>query len=324
MRIGLLGASRVATFAMIEPAKQLADVAIVAVAARDRTRAHDYAALHGIPKVHDRYESLIADPDIDLVYIGTPPHAHCEQAMMAIEAGKPVLVEKPFSFDAGEASRVLAAADLAGVPVFEAMHSPHHSLFKRVLAIIAEGRIGKVMSIDAEFSAPIAASRGEFLWDAALGGGALMDLGVYPLAWCRRIAGDSFIVKRASADLRDGVDETFDALLRFDTGVSARVHSSMVTDQPVARLDVRCSVGNLEVINPLAPQLGHSLHLGVSGARFSETVDGVSTFEAQLIAVRDTVMFGKAFPFPTDDFVQSMRAIDQVRAAFGGQFSAMQ
>ena len=324
MRIGLLGASRVAAFAMIQPAKQLADVAIVAVASRDRTRAHDYAALHGIPRVHDRYESLVADPDIDLVYIGTPPHAHCKQAMMAIEAGKPVLVEKPFSFDAGEASKVFAAASLAGVHVFEAMHSPHHSLFRRVLAIIAEGRLGKVMSVDAEFSVPIAASRGEFRWDAALGGGALMDLGVYPLAWCRRIAGEAFVVEQASADLRDGVDETFDAVLRFDTGVSARVRSSMVADQPVARLVIWGSVGDLEVINPLAPQLGHSLHLRISGALFTETVDGVSTFEAQLIAVRDTVMFGKAFPFPPDDFVQSMRAIDRVRAAFGGQFSALE
>ena len=98
----------------------------------------------------------------------------------------------------------------------------------------------------------------------------------------------------------------------------------MVADQSVARLVIRGSAGDLEAINPLAPQLGHSLHLRISGALVSETVDGVSAFEVQLIAVRDTVMFGKAFPFPTDDFVQSMRAIDRVRAAFGGQFSALQ
>ena len=73
------------------------------------------------------------------------------------------------------------------------------------------------MSIDAEFNVPIAASHGVFRWDAALGGGALMDLGLYPLAWCRRIAGDPFVVEQASADLRDGVDETFDAVLQFCT-----------------------------------------------------------------------------------------------------------
>jgi predicted dehydrogenase len=286
------------------------------MAARDECRAADYAKLHDIPRVHSSYEALIADPEIDLVYISTPPACHAEQALLAIAAGKPVLVEKPFAMSAPEARRVHDQAQGSGVPVFEAMHSLHHALFGRLLALIGEGAIGDLRHLTAEFNVPIDDRQGEFRWNAQLGGGALMDLGVYPRAWCRRLLGQSFTVESADADFRRGVDAAFSARLRFAGSVTAEVKSSMADTNRAASLLIEGTSGTLQVSNPVAPQLGHELRLRTEAGETAEIVEGPSTFEAQLIALRDTLVDGAAFPLPADDFVRSMEAIDAVRSAW--------
>ena len=316
LRIGLLGASRVATYAIIEPARRIAGVSVAAVAARDRSRAEAFACEHGIGRVHDSYSDLVDDPDIDLIYIGTPPAMHLEQALLAIAAGKPTLVEKPFALSSAEAARVFDAAEKANVPVFEAMHSPHHRLFARVLEIARSGEIGKIGHIEAEFSVGIPDDGVEFRWREGVGGGALMDLGVYPLAWVRRVAGDDFSIVQASADFKGGVDASFAARLEFASGVSASIRSSMVVPTPQALLTIEGSLGRLEAINPIAPQRGNMLRITVDGDTRSEIAEGPSSYEAQLAAVRATLVDGARFPFAPGDFVRSMEAIDAVRAAF--------
>lgn len=314
LQIGLIGASRVATYAVIAPARNLPGVRVAGIAARDRKRADEYATAHGIGQVYASYAELIGDPAIDLVYVATPPALHAEQALMAIAARKPVLVEKPFAMSAADAQRVFEAGKAARVPVFEAMHSPHHRLFGRILEIVAAGEIGKVRRIEAEFAAPIDADD-PIRWNANLGGGALMDLGVYPLTWCRRVAGETFTVERAEGEFRHGVDASFAARLAFAGGVTADVRSSMIVKAPAARLFIEGEHGTLEAINPLAPQMGHVLNVTVRGEQRSETVEGRGTWEAQLEAVRATLQDGAAFPFPADDYVRSMEAIERVRDA---------
>ena len=186
LRIGLIGASRVATYAVIAPARTVDGLEVVAVAARDSERAANYARRHDIPRVHSGYADLCRDPEIDLVYIGTHPAVHRELAFMALDAGKPVLLEKPFAMNAREARDILDRAEAAGVPVFEAMHSLHHPLFARLLELLRDDILGPITHLDAEFSVPIERNAREFRWRAEMGGGALMDLGIYPLAWARR------------------------------------------------------------------------------------------------------------------------------------------
>jgi len=200
LRIGILGAARVAEEVMIIPARAIDRAEVVAVAARDVLRAKAYGAAHGIPRVHETYADLINDPGIDLIYIATPPALHAQQAMAAIRAGKPVLVEKPFAMNALQAQAVLELSKECGVPVFEGMHSPHHKLFGRLLEVIDRGEIGQVKRISAEFNVPIP-DEDAIRWKSELGGGALMDLGVYPLAWSRRIAGEEFIVTMSTAEM---------------------------------------------------------------------------------------------------------------------------
>lgn len=316
LRIGLIGASRVATYAVIDPARAIDGVRVDAVAARDPARAAEYAGRHGIARVHASYADLCRDPDVDLIYIGTHPAVHREIAVLAIEAGKPVLVEKPFAMTAAEARDMLDRARAAGVPVFEAMHSLHHPLFARLLALLRQDVLGPHRRLDAEFSVPIDRNAHEFRWRADLGGGALMDLGIYPLAWARRLLGQAFTVERASADIVDGVDAAFDAELCFPSGVTASVRSSMRASSRIAQLTLTGERGSLIVVNPLAPQHGHRLLLSVDGVTTEEKVTGPSTYEAQLAAVRDAVQGRATFPLPADDPYRSMQAIDAVRAAF--------
>lgn len=316
LRIGMLGAARVGVYAMLAPARALDGCEVRAVAARDPERARDYAAANGIPVVHPDYHALIDDPEIDLVYVATPPLNHAELALAAVAAGKPVLVEKPFAMDASEAAAVHDRAVAGGVPVFEAMHSPHHPLFARIKASVDGGEIGALARIDARFDAPISQQPGEFRWQAALGGGALMDLGVYPLAWCRRLAGEAFKVERATATI-EGADTQFEAHLHFASGVEAVINSSLYGERHSAELILHGSKGRLIVDNYLAPQTGHRLTIEAADtpAR-DETVDGPTTYEAQLSAVRATLVDGAAFPFPPDDYVRSMAAIDSIRNAW--------
>ena len=313
LKIGVIGASRVATYAMVAPSRVVSDVRITAVAARDGNFAEAYARTNEIARAYDNYASLIADPVVDLVYISTPPHTHAQLALDAIGAGKHVLVEKPFAMSVEEARRVHEAGLAAGVQVFEAMHSPHHNLFKRVLEIVDCGEIGEVRRLVAKFNAPIDKDD-PFRWDITLGGGALMDLGIYPLAWVRRIAGEDFDVIKARARLRNGVDARFAATLRFASGIDCDISSSMESNMVAAELLVEGNIGTMEVSNPLAPQMGHSLRVTVGAQTREEIVYGPSTYEGQLMAVRDACLLRSPYPFSNTDYIYSMAAITKVRA----------
>ena len=315
VRIGILGAARVAEYAMIVPARGEPRANLLAVAARDPDRARAYAARHAIVRVHDSYERLMTDPDIDLVYVATPPSLHSKLALASIAAGKHVLVEKPFSMNAAEAEAVAVAAQAAGVFVAEAMHSRHHRLFGRVVEIVRAGTLGKIERLSGLFDAPIARSAEEFRWQRELGGGALMDLGVYPLSWLRGVVGGEPTVVRASAHLEEGVDTEIEANLQFPLGQVGSIRASMIAQTFAANLVVQGTRGSLTVLNPLAPQVGHSIVLARDGTTETETVEGPSTFAAQLTAVCLAIQEKVPFLLPDRDYVQSMIVIDAVRNA---------
>ena len=314
LRVGIVGAARVATYAMIAPARDNARVEVAAVAARDPARARDYAAAHGIGRVHDSYAALVADPAIDLVYVATPPRFHLEQALLAIAAGKPVLVEKPFTMYAGEAAHLLAAAAEARVPVFEAMHSRHHALWGLLAGLLP--RIGSVTALDAVFDVAVSGGADEFRWDAALGGGALMDLGVYPLTWVRAIGGEPVAVTSARMRRERGADAACAAELMLPGGVVATIAADMAGAFR-ARLAITGSAGTIIVENPLVPQRGHKVIFTTAAGAEEFVASGPGTYDAQLAAVAATLLDGAVFPLAAGDPLASMRAIDMVRAAAG-------
>jgi predicted dehydrogenase len=316
LRIGVVGAARIAPHGMIDPVRAEPRSALVAVAARNADRAAAFAATHDIARSYGDYAALFADPDIDLVYIATPPVNHAELAIQAIEAGKHVLVEKPFSLTAAEARAVLAVARHKGRRVVEAMHAIHHPLFHRVAGLVSAGTIGPLREITARFDITLD-NPGNFRWQGQLGGGALMDLGVYPLAFVRRLLGEDFTVDQAKAALRGDTDEAFEARLLYPDGVIAHVSASFVAPL-AADLRVEGERGTIAVFNPIAPHRGHRLIVEADGgARREEELAGPTSWTAQLSALCDTLLDGKPFPLPEDDFVHSMIAIERIRAAGG-------
>jgi predicted dehydrogenase len=319
IRIGILGAAKIAPKALIDPVSRRDDCEILCVAARNPARARAYADEHGIPEIAETYEALIARPGIDLIYNALPPNRHADLSIAALEAGKAVLCEKPFALNAAQARAMDDASARTGRPLIEGFHYRHHPMFEEVLAQVQSGAIGKLCAIRSEFSVAIKYKPGELRHDPALGGGALMDLGCYALHWARTIAGSEPRVVSASADLSaQGVDITTTAKLAFADGVTGLVRTSMAEGQRFkALLAIQGTEGTLVARNPLHPSMGHSITLrrGLSIKRY--TVPGETTFDHQLAHVV-SVLKTNAPPLTGGaDAVANMALIDAVYAAAG-------
>ncbi len=314
LKIGIIGAARVAVYAMVAPAAANARTEVVGVAARDPTRAQEFATAHGIAKAYASYDALIGDPEIDLVYVATPPTLHKAVAIKALRAGKHVLVEKPFAADAREAAEIIAAVE-PGRRVFEGFHFRHHALWHRIVQLLRGDELGSIKYIEAAFYVPIPKSADEFRWNPMLGGGALMDLGCYPLQWARVVAGEEPRVASARMRMVDGVNAETEAELRFPSGAIAKVSCGMDGEGFKAFLNVEGTSGSLRVVNPLVPQMGHLFEVTTNGTTSKEKFDGPATFDTQLAAIVATLRDGAAFPLADDDPVKSMSAIDGVKAA---------
>jgi len=184
VRWGFLGAGGIAGAVAQDLAATPGNV-LAAVAARDAGRAADFASRFGPARSYGDYRALVEDPEVDVVYIATIHPMHREQALLAIEAGKPVLIEKPVCLNADDAAAVFGAAEAAGVFAMEAMWMRTNPLIRQAERLIADGAIGEVRSVRAEFGLGRSYDPAHRLYDLTSGGGALLDLGVYPatFAW---------------------------------------------------------------------------------------------------------------------------------------------
>lgn len=200
IRIGVLGAAKIAPKAIIDPAAKRGDCTVSAVACRDGARGAEFAQACGVASVETDYEALVLREDVDLVYNALPPNRHADLTIAALKAGKAVLCEKPFAMNAAEARAMVAAGRETGRALVEAFHYRFHPAFRHALALLRDGAIGAVQRIDASFSIAIPYKEGELRHTLALGGGSLMDLGCYPLHWARTIAGGEPRIASASAE----------------------------------------------------------------------------------------------------------------------------
>ncbi|RFA28094.1 dehydrogenase [Subtercola boreus] len=315
LTIGILGAAGIAPAAIIRPARRRTDVAVLAVAARSAASGARYAAEHGIARSYEGYAALLDDPEIDLVYNALPPSEHAEWSIRALEAGKHVLCEKPFAMNAAEAQRMVDAADASGFRLIEAFHDRYHPLSAELDAVRASGMLGEILSVSADFSSTNVFDPASLRHDPLLGGGSLMDLGCYPLHWVRAFLGEEPEVVEASATLNPlGADLSVDALLRFPSGVEARVTSAMVEHPHLnASFDAVGTLGTLHVENLVFPSRGHSLTSRIDGVERNWTVRGEETYDHQLDALSSGV------PLLTEgaDSVANMVLIDAIYAAAG-------
>jgi len=253
MRLGLLSTANINRM-VIAGARATNDVEIVAVASRDASRAEEYAREHGIPRAHGSYEALLADPEVDGVYISLPNSMHVDWSVRALEAGKHVLCEKPFSRRPLDVDRAFAAADRAGRVLAEAFMYRHHPQTQRVAELVRGGAIGELLVVRSTFSFALA-DLGNIRMLPELDGGALMDIGAYCVSGSRLLGGEPERVWGEQVLSPTGVDATFVGTLRFAGGAVATFHASMSLPSR-QELEVFGSEGTLLVQAPWRVDLG--------------------------------------------------------------------
>ena len=321
MRLGLIAAARITEPALVAPARELDDVSLAVVGARDLARAEQAAKDWGVERAVGSYEEVIASDDVDAVYIATPAGYHRHWTIEALRAGKDVLCEKPFASNADEAREMVAVGRETGLILMEAFHWRYHPMVAQMQAILDSGAIGAVEGADAAFDLPEGEiAMGDIRWDLAIGGGSLMDLGCYPVQWLRWLLGPTPEVVSATAVCPvERVDGHIQAELRWADGRSATLSSSMI--EPNGRTDVRLSVygseGTMIAVNPLAPQNGASITIETDSGREVLEVDSSATYLHQLVAFRDAVASGVHPVTSGDDSIQNMEVIDAIYTAAG-------
>ncbi|MFE4835026.1 Gfo/Idh/MocA family protein [Arthrobacter sp. NPDC056691] len=227
IRWGILGTGFIAGL----QTQDLADhgFTVQAVGSRTLESSKSFSEQFGIPTAHGSYEALAADPDVDVVYIATPHTFHHAHALLALNAGKHVLVEKPFTINAREAQDIVALAEAKGLVVLEAMWSRFLPHMVRLREIIAEGSLGQIRKVTASHNQNLPKDPAHRLNDPALGGGALLDLGVYPVSFVLDVLGAPASIRASAATTATGVDRQTAAIFDYPDGQQALVDCALDT-----------------------------------------------------------------------------------------------
>jgi predicted dehydrogenase len=318
LRIGVLGAARIAPMALIAPAKGNVEVSVAAVAARDVARARAFAAKHDVARVHDSYDALIADPDLDAVYNPLPNSLHGRWTRAALAAGKHVLCEKPFTANAAEARDIADLAATSDRVVMEAFHYRYHPLSLRIEQIIASGELGKLQRVEAAMCFPLP-KFSDIRYNYSLAGGALMDAGCYAVHMARTFGGSTPEVVSAHAKTSDRhVDRAMTAELRFAGGHTGRVSCSLWSSR-LLQISARVlgDRGELRVLNPVMPQLFHRLSVRLGDGKRVERFSRRASYAYQLDAFAAAVLRGEPVKTSPQDAVDNMAVIDAIYRAAG-------
>jgi predicted dehydrogenase len=203
-----------------------------AVASRDQVRAQAFADEHGFAKAYGSYEELLADPDVDAVYVATPHRQHHAVASAGLKAGKPLLVEKAFTVTVAGSRDLIDTAREQGVFVMEAMWTRCLPLMGRVRELVADGAIGELRSVTGDLGFVRELNEWDRLWNKAVGGGAILDLGVYPISLAQMLLGDPVRVEVTGAIGPTGVETEAGLLLEYPSGRRALVECSIVSPLP--------------------------------------------------------------------------------------------
>jgi predicted dehydrogenase len=313
LRIGILGAARIADDGIVAPARTLGHE-LVAVAARDRTRAEAFAAERGIATVHDTYADVIADPGVDLVYNALVNSLHARWNIAALQAGKNVLSEKPLTSNADEARVVRAAARASSGRIVEGFHYRHHPVNLRLGELVTSGALGDIRRVDLALAIP-APPDTDPRWSRELAGGATMDLGCYVLDAARQLGswtGATPRIVSAEATLRaPEVDASMRVELAYPGGVTGRC----VWDMDAAERTMTWSVTGTEGVatSPAfaVPHMDNRLLLTRDGRTSEEVLGDQTSYTYQLARLVDALQGGQPFPADIDGSVANAELIDE-------------
>jgi xylose dehydrogenase (NAD/NADP) len=316
MRLGLLSTANI-NRAILAGAAKTGQVDVVAVASRDAGRADAYAAEHGIATPHGSYEALLADPDVEAVYISLPNGMHHEWTMHALAAGKHVLCEKPYTRHPHEAEEAFDAAEAAGLVLAEAFMYRHHPQTATVARLVADGAIGRLCAVKATFTFPL-----HDLSDVRalpeLDGGALMDVGCYCVSGIRLLAGEPEHVRGEQVTGTTGIDMAFHGTLRCAGDVVGQFEAAFRSPQRQS-LEAVGEDGVLVVEAPWRVDWGGSVTLRRDGATELVEVDEADAYTLELENLADAIDGGAPALLGRADAVGQARAIEALyRSAESG------
>ena len=323
LRIGVLGASRIAESSIVGPAAELGH-RLVAVAARDPQRAESFAGKYGVERVVASYQDVIDDPEVDVVYNPLANSLHAPWNLAAIAAGKPALSEKPFARNQSEARKVAEAAKSAGVTVLEGFHYYFHPVTQRAFTLAADGAVGELTHVEVRMAMP-APDEGDPRWSYELAGGALMDLGCYGLHVMRSLGrmsvpglGGRPSITRAHAEQRNpDVDAWCDVELEFPGGATGLSANSMVAEDYSFTIRLVGKSGELLVHDFIKPNDDDRLTIRTLHGATVERLGTRASYTYQLEAFAAHVEHGVPLPFGTEDAVANMAMVDTAYRAAG-------
>jgi predicted dehydrogenase len=313
LRIGILGAARIAPSAIIFPAHATGHQ-LVAVGARDKVRANEFAKQYMIEKAYSSYQEVIDDPNVDVIYNPLPNNAHGPWNIRALAAGKHVLSEKPSASNAAEAKEVAAAVSKSGKVFMEGFHYYYHPVFQRLLAIIKSGEIGEVIKVESALLIPMP-DKNDLRLKFDLAGGSIMDVGCYALHSQRMISqlitGGEPTVVSTEANAPDGkVDTKLNVQLKYPNGVAALAKGDFESPAFEAPLTVTGSKGSVHLPNFVVSGWDPRVIVDVAGNKRVEQLPSISTYTYQLIAFADAVDLGKPVKTDAKDALAQSQLID--------------
>lgn len=289
---GLLSTAHI-NRSLIPPIKNSERNELVAVASRDADKARAYARKWDIPRSFGSYEAMLADPDIDVIYISLPNSLHAEWTIRAAQSGKHVLCEKPLAMSVTEVDAVREAADRQGVVVAEAFMYRHHPQTQQVKLLVDEGQIGSLQLIRGCFTFQIG-NKDDIRLVSKLGGGSIWDVGCYPISYARFLVGDDpELVYGWQICNDDGVDLQFVGQMRFPNGVMAQFDSSFQTPFRT-QIEIIGERGSLEIANPFKPGWSNIIHLTRDGETKDITVPGEELYSGEVEDMADAILFGRS------------------------------
>jgi D-xylose 1-dehydrogenase (NADP+, D-xylono-1,5-lactone-forming) len=292
-------------------------VEVVAVASRDEARAKAYALEHGLARAHGSYEALLADPDVDAVYVSLPNGLHHEWTLAALDAGKHVLCEKPYSRRPSDVDEAFERAGQQGLVLMEAFMYRHHPQTARVKELVDEGALGRLRLVRAAFSF-VLSDLDNIRARPELDGGALMDVGCYCVSGSRLLAGEPERVQSEQIVGSTGVDMSFHGTMRFPGDVVAQFDCSFMLPS-FQRLEVVGDEGSLVVEAPWRADWGGDLLLTKDGEQTSVKTPRADAYRLELENFADAAAGVAPARLGRDDALGQARALEALyRAAESG------
>jgi predicted dehydrogenase len=266
IRWGILGGGNIAN-KFAADLKWVNDAELVAVASRSHLKASEFSLRYGVPHAFDNYEALVSFPDVDVIYIATPHGLHCEHALLCLNNKKSVLCEKAFALNSFQVRKMIQAAEDSDVFLMEAFWTKFLPQYQKTVSLVESGALGEIKMIQADFGFKATNPPSQRLYDPELGGGALLDIGIYPVFMAISLLGRPVEIHAKMKPFSTGVDKQIAIVLKFENGALANLSATFEAVTPV-EATISGSDGYIRMTNRF-----HNALANVELTKNSEPVD---------------------------------------------------